>query len=350
VERIAKNLMAFLMGVCIWLPSLAAQITITSWGGLYSHAQRRALADAFTQATETRVLMEEWGGGIARIEAMVRHNSYTTHALDSEGDTLVAGCESKALEPIDYQQIGVESKDLLAGSIHRCGVGHVAWSMVLVYDSAVFNSEQPANWSDFWDTSRFLGRRGLGKHVDPNLEIALIADGIAADKVYMHLKTPAGVNRAFESLSQLAPKIDWWEAGAQAPQRILDGEVTMSSAWHGRALVASTEESSNLAVVWNGQIVYYDYWVIPRDHPRKQLSYQFIKFAMSPLRQAELTRYIPYGATHLEASQHLKPAILARLPSAPKNLARWVPHDPEFWHKHGKQLAERFANWTESLR
>ena len=334
------------LGVC---PStFSAQITITSWGGLYSHAQRRALADAFTQQTQTTVLMEEWGGNIARVEAMVRHGSYSTHVLDAEGNTVVAGCESGVLETIDYAEIGVEPADLLPGSRHRCGVGHVAWSMLLAYDTVIFATDPPANWTNFWDTSRFPGRRGLRKNPDPNLEIALIADGVATEDIYPQLMTAAGVDRAFEALTNLAPNVDWWEAGAQAPQRLLDGEVSMTSAWHGRALAANAAESAVLGLVWDGQVVHYDYWVIPKDHPRKHVSYEFIKFAMSPLRQAEVTRYILYGATHRGAAQHVKPAVLAQLPSAPAHLRVWLPHDPKFWVDHANQLSERFRLWLEA--
>ena len=49
-----------------------------------------------------------------------------------------------------------------------------------------------------------------------NLELALMADGVAPDDVYKVLSTEEGVNRAFSKLDKIKPLIQWWKAGAPA--------------------------------------------------------------------------------------------------------------------------------------
>ena len=52
-----------------------------------------------------------------------------------------------------------------------------------------------------------------------------MADGVPAAEVYDALGTPEGVDRAFAKLDTIKDDIVWWEAGAQPPQLLADGEV-----------------------------------------------------------------------------------------------------------------------------
>ena len=54
---------------------------------------------------------------------------------------------------------------------------------------------------------------------------------MSREKVYEVLATEAGkVDRAFASLDKIKKHVVWWEAGAQPPQMLADGEVTMTTA------------------------------------------------------------------------------------------------------------------------
>ena len=93
---------------------------------------------------------------------------------------------------------------------------------------------------------KFPGKRALRKQPEYALESALLADGVAAKDVYATLATPAGVDRAFKKLDALKPNIQWWEAGAQAPQYLISGDVVMSSAYNGRITNDRNEGNTNL--------------------------------------------------------------------------------------------------------
>ena len=66
------------------------------------------------------------------------------------------------------------------------------------------------------------------------MEFALIADGVPVSKVYDVLGTEEGVARAFAKLDTIKDDVVWWEAGAQPPQLLADGEVVFTTAWNGR--------------------------------------------------------------------------------------------------------------------
>ena len=103
----------------------------------------------------------------------------------------------------------------------------------LAYDGAKL-ANGPKTIADLFDTKKFPGKRGLWKNPATNLEFALMADGVAPADVYKLLSTKEGVNRAFKKLDTIKKDIVWWEAGAQAPQLLASGEVTMTTAWNGR--------------------------------------------------------------------------------------------------------------------
>ena len=97
--------------------------------------------------------------------------------------------------------------------------------------------KEPKSWAEFWDTKAFPGPRTLADMASgaPNLEIALIADGVPMDKVY-----PIDIDRAFKSLSRIKASVPkFWDTGALAAQMLADKEAAMGVIWSTRAQVAA---------------------------------------------------------------------------------------------------------------
>jgi len=321
----------------------AQSLTVSSWGGPYGESQRRAYFEPFTAATGIRVVEDDWGGDLAKIRAMVATGRYRSHLLDAESSDVAEGCTEGILEPIDYARLGVSTQDMLPGAALKCGIGNVAWSMVLVFDRARLGDDGPGDWADFFDVARFPGGRGLRRGALGNLEIALMADEVAPEAVYASLRTPEGTDRAFAKLATLAPNVTWWEAGRQPARLLDDGDAVMTTAWNGRIEQAIRLRHRPFEIVWRGQILDYGYWIVPKGHPRADLAYRFLALAIRPDRQAELARRIPYGPLRRAAFAHIDPDRARRLPTAPENLDRWLKLDPDFWLERGEALERRFG-------
>ena len=246
----------------------ADSLTIVSWGGSYSASQRKAYYEPFMAETRKTVLEDEWGGDIAMIRAMVQTGKYTAHLIDAVPDVALAGCAEGILQSIDLKQLGLSQSDFLPGAVLPCGIGTIAWSTVFAYRKDLFGSNPPRNWADFWHVRRFPGKRGMSKNAPAfTLEFALIADGVPASDVYRVLASGRGVDRAFAKLDELKPHIIWWETGAQAPQLLVDREVSMSTGWNGRFYNAIVDGNASIQIVWDGQGLDYGFWVIPYGHP-----------------------------------------------------------------------------------
>ena len=322
--------------------AFAQTLTVSTWGGIYADSQRAAYFEPFTAATGVRVVEVDWGGDLASVRDMAATGRYRSHVLDAESSDVAQGCSDGSLEPIDYSRLGLSAQDMLPGAAHPCGVGSVAWSMVAVFDRARLRRNGPEGWTDFFDTTRFEGRRGLRRGPLGNLEIALMADGVGPEDVYATLRTAMGTERAFAKLAALAPDVIWWEAGGQPARLLADGDAVMTTAWNGRMQRAIASGHRRFEIVWHGQILDYAYWVIPRGHPRADLAHRFIAFATRPDRQAEQARHIPYGPLRKAAFGHLGPDLARRLPTAPEHLDVWLKLDAEFWLERREALDERF--------
>ena len=330
--------------------ALAQSLTVSSWGGLYGQSQRKAYFEPFTAATGIDVVEDDWGGDLAKIRAMVANGRYQSHVVDAESSDVVEGCAEGIFEPIDYARLGLSPRDMLPGAAIECGVGNVAWSMVLVFDHSRLSDGGPEGWTDFFDPVRFPGGRGLRRGALGNLEIALMADGVAPEDVYALLRTPAGADRAFAKLAALAPYVTWWEAGRQPARLLDDGEAVMTTAWNGRIQQAISVGRRSFEIVWRGQILDYGYWVIPKGHPGSDLAHRFIAFATGPDRQAEQARHIPYGPLRKAAFDHVDSGLGRHLPTAPENLDTWLKLDAGFWIERREALVRRLDSLISRMR
>ena len=132
----------------------------------------------------------------------------------SNGDELATGCGEGLFEKLDWSAIG--GKDhYLPQAVSDCGVGAAIANLVLAWDRDKFPATP--TWADFWDVAKYPGKRGLRKGVRGNLEIALIADGVAPADVYKVLATSATAWTARSASSTSSSRISC--GGRPAPRR-----------------------------------------------------------------------------------------------------------------------------------
>ncbi|WP_416233254.1 ABC transporter substrate-binding protein [Castellaniella sp.] len=324
-------------------PSQARDLTVVNFGGANGDAQNVAYIQPFEKETGKKIIPVAYNGEQAKVKAMVQSNNVVWDVVEVETGDLGRGCDEGLYENIDWGSI-LNKGDIVRGALKYCGVGTFVWSTVLAYNADTLKTA-PTSWADFWDVEKFPGKRGLRKGAHYNVEFALMADGVPVEDVYKVLSTPEGVDRAFNKLTELKPHIQWWEAGAQPPQMLSAGDVTMSAAYNGR-IDAAQREGRNLKVVWTGSVYDFDYWVIPTGSPNKEQAIEFVRYASSPKAQAAYSTAIAYGPVSKEAIGMLDRDTLANLPNSPANARNALFNDLEFWTDHGEELEQRFTAWA----
>jgi putative spermidine/putrescine transport system substrate-binding protein len=317
-------------------------LTVVNFGGANGAAQKKAYFEPFEKAGG-KITQVEYNGEQAKIKAMVEAKKVNWDVVEVESPDLIRGCDEGLFEKMDWAKIGNQA-DFQKAAIHECGVGTFVWSTVMAYDGDKLKTS-PTSFADFWDVKKFPGKRGMRKGARFNLEFALMADGVKSADVYKVLATKDGAERAFNKLTELKPNIQWWEAGAQPPQFLVAGDVTMTTAYNGR-IDAAQREGKNLKISWTGGIYDLDYWVMPKGTPNKEAALKFIALASSPDAQAEYARNISYGPTNNKALAKLDAKVLAMLPTSPANSKDALQFNTGFWADQGEALEKRFTAWA----
>ena len=203
--------------------------------------------------------------------------------------------------------------DFLPGTLHDCAVANIVWSSVYVYDSSkVRNWNAPKTMADFFNTEAYPGKRGMRKSPKVTMEFALIADGVPTSEVYDVLGTEEGIARAFAKLDTIKDDVIWWEAGAQPPQLLADGEVIFTTAWNGRVFNAVAAEDQSFEMVWDGQIYDLDLWVIPKGSKNVEAALDFVRFSTATEQLANQASWISYGPARASSVPLSVPTMTTR--------------------------------------
>ena len=339
-------------------PAGAAELVVASWGGAYQRSQEEAVFAPWAERTGHRVVVDgSYNGGLAEIKAQVETGVVTWQTLVVGAEDALLGCEEGLLEPLDAARLPPApdgtpaAADFIDGGLLECGVGSESYSLVFAYDRARL-PDGPETIGDFFDLEKYPGKRGLRKSAIGTLEMALVADGVPAARVYEELRTEAGVARAFARLDAVREHAVWWETGSQPPQLLADGEVAVTTAYNGRIFDAIAAEDKPFAIVWDAQVYNLAYHVILRGAAQKELAMELIAFATStavaadqysriaymPLRRSAMARI---GAYHADPELDMRP----HMPLAPANAGNAVRLDAEFWLDYKTELTERFRAW-----
>lgn len=327
-------------------------LTVVSYGGSLATAQIEAVHKPFAKETGIKVISEDYSGGIAQVKAQVDTNKITWDVVDMELPNAVRACNAGLLERIDPDKDLAPgsngkpaSQDFIPGALSDCAVASIVWTTAVAFNTQAFKGEQPTTLKDFFDTKTFPGKRSLRKAPQVNLEWALLADGVPRDEVYATLETEEGLERAFAKLDTIKSQVIWWEAGAQPPQLLADGQVVMASAYNGRIYDAQVKEKQPFKIIWDGQMYDMDVWTIPKGTPMKQEALKYLRFATQSAVLADQSKYIAYGPTR-ESSQPLVVAdVKPHLPTTPENFASALQVDSTWWADHADELNERFNAW-----
>ncbi len=329
----------------------AETLTVVSWGGAYTKSQIEAYHKPFTEKTGVVINSVDYNGGLAEVRAQVESGNVTWDVIDIELSDAIRGCDEGLFIPIDPSILppapdGTPAEeDFIEGAIQECAVANIVWSTVYAYRTDLVGDKAPSTIGDFFDLQTWPGKRGMRRTPKVNLEFALMADGVPTGEVYNVLSTPEGVDRAFAKLDEIKDQVIWWEAGAQPPQLLADGEVLMSTAYNGRLFNAIYNEKQPLEIVWDGQVYDLDLFAILKGAPNEKRALEFVAFSTDTERLARQADWISYGPARKSSMQYVKPDILPHLPTAPENFKNPLQNDFEFWADNQDELNERFNTW-----
>ncbi|OIQ74817.1 hypothetical protein GALL_435280 [mine drainage metagenome] len=125
----------------------------------------------------------------------------------------------------------------------------------------------------------------------------------------------------------------------------------MTTAYNGRIFDAAVAENKPFKIMWDGQVLEYDLFVIPKGAPHMKNALEFLKFATSTQQLADQAKWIAYGPARKSSAALVgkymdgKTDMAPNMPTNPANMTNAVVADSAFWADHGTELEQRFNSW-----
>ena len=184
-------------------PPKPASIVVNHSGGSMGSAMRKAFFNGFEKKYGIKVV-ETSPADFGKLRAMVESGNVEWDVTEIGGQDAIRATKMNLVEKIDDKIVDrskypekVRTPYVFASSVYTTIIG---------YRNDVFKGgTQPKSWADWWDVKKFPGARSMRNNPTDNLEFALLADGVAMDKIY-----PIDFDRAFKKLDQIKPHVSVW--------------------------------------------------------------------------------------------------------------------------------------------
>lgn len=362
--KTTHKILATSVAVAVAASAFAAttELTIVSWGGAYTASQQNAYHEPYMKEnSDVKIVNDDSSAeAVAKLRSMTEAGNVTWDVVDVVASDAIRLCDEGIALEIDHDKVLAPAPDGTPASqdmgdliASPCFIPSIVYSTTFGYrtDVDAWGGKTPTTIADVFDLQKFPGKRSLEKRPINNLEWALMADGVPTSRVYEVLDTPEGVERALAKLDTIKDEIIWWDAGAQTPQRLADGEVVMGSTYNGRLFAAIEEEKQPIAMLWDGQAFDLDGWIVPKGVKDLDAVYEYLYFATDTQRLADQAKYISYGPARKSSaplvSKHATLGIemAPHMPTDPANAKNVLIYDYEWWADNRDELDKRFQAW-----
>jgi putative spermidine/putrescine transport system substrate-binding protein len=316
------------------------QINFMTWGGSFGKAVRAGFSDPFTQATGI-VVNDITPFNLGKFETAMRHGNpegYDLAWFNDEVDPLLAGGNG-LVEPLNYDWMP-HAATVVASARQKYGAAPYVTSYLLCYNKNVIGNKTPSGWRDFWDVQNFPGPRSLGTWVVGVLEAALMADGVAKDKLY-----PLDEDRAFTKLNQIKPSIRVFHdtQSNQAIQQMLNqGDVGMVLTW-GTDTVMAQVAGKPVGAVFNEGFYFSPLVGIAKGSKYLKECHQYLDSFFIPENEAKFV--------DIFAASPANPAVLGlmkperRSLTATANFDKMVNFNVDYYAKNRARLQQKYDSW-----
>lgn len=320
-------------------PVKPPQIVVNDSGGATQAANRKTFYTEFEKKYGVKIVNTS-PVDLGKLRAMVQSGNVEWAVTEIDGPSAILAERSGLLEPLDLSVI-----DLSRFPTHLQKRKYVfpksVYSTVIGYRTDLFKEGNgPKSWADFWNVTKFPGPRTMQNTPIEQLEFALLADGVAMDKLY-----PLDVDRAFRKMDQIKKHVTvWWTTGAQSAQLLVDKEAVIGTAWNGR-YYNLIKQGAPVTMEWNQGAIKESAFGIPKGAKDMYWGQRVLATMADAKLEGQYADIIGYSGLNLDATQHTDPKMVPFLPTSPVNLPKQFWVNLEWWADNGPVVQERWARW-----
>ncbi|GGX04161.1 ABC transporter substrate-binding protein [Streptomyces lomondensis] len=317
-------------------------VVVRNSGGSYGDALQQAVYTPFTQ--ETGINVQVVNLQATQMQAQIKQGRPQFDLIDIGMMDLAKFTAQDALETLDPDRIkSLKRAQLPKNQVTDHSVAYSLYANCMGYRTDAFGGRKPESWADFWDTKAFKGGRSMcNPDADlPELEFALLADGVPMDKLY-----PLDVDRAFKVLSRLRSDIKkFWDSGPLPGVLLSRQEVTMSTVWDGR-LADLQKQGVPVARQLNGARRQFQGYGIAKGAAHVDAAYQLMDYALRPEVSAALAKVFPTSPSSPVAYAKLTKEERNALVGAPQYYDKGFDVDIDWWIKNEAAVSTRWLEWA----
>jgi putative spermidine/putrescine transport system substrate-binding protein len=317
-------------------------VIVRDSGGSFGAALQKAIYTPFTQ--ETGISVKVLNLDDAPLLAQIKQGRPQCDLINNSMMSHLKYVKQDALEALDPDRVkSVKSAKIPENQITEHAIGSSFYGQCIGYRTDAFGGRKPESWADFWDTKAFKGGRSMVSPDGdlPELEFALLADGVPLDKLY-----PLDVDRAFKVLTRLRADIKkFWDSGPLPGVLLSREEVTMSTVWDGR-IADLQKQGVPVARQLNGMRRQFQGYAIAKGAANVDGAYQLMDFALRAEIQASLAKAFPSNPSSPVAYAKLTEDERNALAGAPKYYDKGFDTDIDWWLKNEAAVTKRWLEWA----
>jgi putative spermidine/putrescine transport system substrate-binding protein len=290
----------------------------------------------FTKKTGIKVIRES-PSGFGKLRAMVEAKAVTAPLIELGSGELEQALALDLVEKLDWAAINPDP--IFPEAQHEYAFGYQYYSTVMAWKEG---AKAPANWVEFFDVANFPGKRALPDYPSFVLPMAAMGAGVAPEALY-----PLDLDKAIGLLESIKDHVSvWWQAGAQAPQLLKDGEVDYVIAWSGRV----AGQPGIVTSFAQGQLD-LAYFAVPKGaDPEQKAAAMGLLHEMSVAEnQAVAANVISYTGPSEKLEPLLPQDRLAEFPTTEANRRQQVLLDGRWWYENAELVEKRWQEFKLAL-
>jgi putative spermidine/putrescine transport system substrate-binding protein len=288
------------------------ELVLVNWGGDAIKAYDQAYGQPFLK--ETGISVKEDGAGPTEgaIAAQFKSGRPTWDLVDADPFSAISLGKQGMIEPIDYTI--VDKSKMRPGFGWDYAASTYFFSYVIAYDAKKFGANPPKTMADFFDIKTYPGKRSMYKWGVGMWEAALLADGVAPDKLY-----PLDLKRAHDKIAGFKDNVvSYWGGGAASQQVMLSGDASMAIIWSTRASLLDKDTGGQIKFIWDQGLISPGALAVIKNNPGgKANAMKFIASTSDPQSQLVMFNLLGQGPAN--------PATDALIPADTK---KYNPVDP----------------------
>lgn len=315
-------------------------LTLVGWGGSYQEYMTESVTKPFTEETGIKVNIVA-APELAKIKAQQLVGNVEWDVYDNSGSAVTSGSKQGFWEKLDLSMFDIEDMAVPPTSefVPIClYAGGIAWD-----PNKYGPGKHPTNFAEYFDLTKYPGRRSFFNGPGGTMEAALLADGVSPKDMY-----PLDVDRAFKVLDRIKPNIATWiDATPQSIIGLQTGEIDFGYTFANRVKATTVPGGGKpLAMSFEQNMIDTDCMAVLKGAPNKANGMKFLAYILRPEVQARFLNKLACPPVSKKAGPMLSADVKKWVPdtNSPKNLVI----DNAYWADNLETVSRRFREWVMS--